>query len=431
MYQDKSCKVIPPAAHHISPSAVSNSALEVIDTLNRTGYEAYLVGGCVRDLLLNRQPKDFDVATNALPEEIRALFKDCRLIGRRFRLAHVRFGREIIEVATFRAAPDQEGGSQNGEGTHYVSAAGQILRDNQYGTLASDALRRDFSVNALYYDPKEQNIIDYVDGIEDIETKTLRSIGDPKARFREDPVRMLRAVRFSEKLGLCLGEGERNSIPEFSGLLHHVPPARMLDEVLKLFHSGHAGSILKVLRSLDLFRYLFPFTEQHLSDEHTSIAQLGLRNTDQRIKQEKPVIAAFLFACMLWEPMRADLAKILEKKTPFRRAFVIAVEDVLRDQSQYVSIPRRLGYVVKDIWSLQGRLEYRSFRNVMAALSHKRFRAAYDFLLLRAEVGEVSKQLAQWWTEIQEVDDAKKDQMIRQVNLRSRQGRKRKRARAA
>lgn len=262
-----------------------------------------MVGGCVRDLLLGRQPKDFDVATEAPPERVRELFRRCRLIGRRFRLAHVRVGRDVIDVATFRAAPGPNG---NGEDDTELSIndAGQILRDNVYGTIETDAVRRDFTFNALFYDPVDETVIDYVDGFKHLENRELVSIGDPFERFREDPVRMLRAIRFSESLQLKMPDDVREAISELGNRLHHVPPARMLDEVLKLFHSGHAQEILDKLRSYGLFRFLFPFTEESFIEGEISIAELGMRNTDQRIQEDKPVIPAFLFACMLWDPLR-------------------------------------------------------------------------------------------------------------------------------
>lgn len=374
----------------------------------------------MRDLLLGRQPKDFDVATEAPPERVRELFRRCRLIGRRFRLAHVRVGRDVIDVATFRAAPGPNDDNGVDDSDMSINDAGQILRDNVYGTIETDAVRRDFTINALFYDPVDETVIDYVDGFKHLENRELVSIGDPFERFREDPVRMLRAIRFSESLELKMPDNVRDAISELGNRLHHVPPARMLDEVLKLFHSGHAQQILDKLRNNGLFRFLFPFTEESFIEGEISIAELGMRNTDQRIMEDKPVIPAFLFACMLWDPMRADIEKLVDRGEPDRRAFQIAMDDVLRDQSQYVSIPKRIGFIVKDIWLLQGRLEYRSMRNVKAALSHKRFRAAYDFLLLRSEVAEVEKELVEWWTRIQEIDEPQQDEMIKALDIRPR-----------
>jgi len=416
----KKPQIIPPTAHQISPSAVSPTALEVVKTLTRAGHEAYLVGGCVRDLLLGKEPKDFDVVTEARPDQVRELFRRCRLIGRRFRLAHVRVGRDVIDVATYRAAPGPEDGGDFDDSEHSVSEAGQITRDNVYGNIETDALRRDFTINALFYDPVDETVIDYVDGFAHMENRELVSIGDPYERFREDPVRMLRAIRFAESLELHVPDEIREAIDELGNLLHHVPPARMLDEVLKLFHSGHAQAALARLRAFGLFRFLFPFTEESFIDDEQSIAELGLRNTDQRIQAGKPVIPAFLFACMLWEPLRDDIEKLVENGEPQHRAFMTAMDDILRDQSQYISIPKRISFIVKDIWLLQGRLEHRTMKNVKAALAHKRFRAAYDFLLLRSETGEVSRDLADWWTRIQEVDPDAQDQMVKALNIKPR-----------
>jgi len=419
----KQPQVIPPTAHQISPKAVSRTALEVVQTLKRAGHEAYLVGGCVRDLLLGREPKDFDVVTEAPPERVRELFRRCRLIGRRFRLAHVRIHRDVIDVATFRAAPDAEGDEAAAGTDMSVSDAGQITRDNVYGTIETDAIRRDFTINALFYDPVDGSVIDYVDGFRHLRDRELVSIGDPYERFREDPVRMLRAIRFSESIDLTVPDNVRGAVVELGNLLHHVPPARMLDEVLKLFHSGHAERILAKLRELGLFRFLFPFTEDSFVADEVSLAELGMRSTDLRITDGKPVIPAFLFACMLWDPMRADIEKLVENGTPHRQALMTATEDILRDQSQYVSIPKRIGFIVKDIWLLQGRLERRSMKNVKAALAHKRFRAAYDFLLLRAETHEVPRELVEWWTRLQEVDEAEQERMIQALDARAKGGR--------
>lgn len=416
----KKPQIIPPTAHQISPSAVSPTALEVVKTLTRAGHEAYLVGGCVRDLLLGREPKDFDVVTEAQPEQVRELFRRCRLIGRRFRLAHVRIGRDVIDVATFRAAPGPDENGDVDDSILAISDAGQITRDNVYGTIETDAVRRDFTINALFYDPVDETVVDYVDGFKHLQTRELVSIGDPYERFREDPVRMLRAIRFSESLELHVPDNIAGAIDELGNLLHHVPPARMLDEVLKLFHSGHAQAALIKLRAVGLFRFLFPFTEESFIDNEVSIAELGLRNTDQRIQEGKPVIPAFLFACMLWEPLRADIDKLVDNGEPYRKAFMTAMDDILRDQSQYISIPKRIGFIVKDIWLLQGRLEQRTMKNVKAALAHKRFRAAYDFLLLRADTDEVTRELADWWTRIQEVEPDEQDQMVKALNIQPR-----------
>ncbi len=420
---------IPPSAHDIKLSAVSDSAVKVVVQLKKAGFEAYLVGGCVRDLLLQQRPKDFDIATDAHPEQVRELFRSCRLIGRRFRLAHVRVGRDVIEVATFRAAPAVSG--EHDEDTARVSAEGQVVRDNVYGTMAEDAVRRDFTVNALYYDPQEQCVIDYVRGVDDLKAGQLLTIGDPWQRFREDPVRMLRAIRFAAKLDFEVHPDAMAAVRELVSLLHHVPPARMLDEVIKLFHSGHAEKTFTMLREAGLFRYLFPFTEQCLDEVGPSLPVLALANTDRRIGEGKPVIPGFLFSCLLWDPLRTDIEKLVDSGMEAREAFMTAVNDVIRDQNQYVSIPRRIGLVMREIWSLQARLERRQPRSIRSLLEHNRFRAAYDFLLLRCEVDELPRSLGEWWTQIQEADKTERERMIKQLAPPTRGGRRRRRRRAA
>ena len=379
----------------------------------------------MRDLLLQHQPKDFDVATSAYPEEVRGLFRNCRLIGRRFRLAHVRIDREIVEVATFRATVNN---IDNFE-LHHISAEGQIMRDNVYGGIEDDVLRRDFTINALYYDPNNQQVIDYVDGVAHLQEGQILTIGDPIERFREDPVRMLRAVRFSAKLDFALNDHTKNAITECAPLLHHVSPSRMLDEVLKLFHGGHAVANFRALRELGLFGYLFPFTEQCIEDGENNMVVLALANTDQRILEDRPVIPAFLFACFLWESLKLDAAKLMANGMRARAAYTTATFDLLRDQAIHVAIPKRIGMVVREIWNMQHRLEQRPAKSIGTLLRHPRFRAAYDFLLLRQTLGEVSAELTDWWTGIQEVDLKEQQEMTRA--LKSPQRRRRRRRRAA
>lgn len=421
--QSRTPQHLPPSAHQISLSAVSKPALEVIAHLTRAGHEAYLVGGCVRDLLLHYQPKDFDVATSAYPEEVRGLFRNCRLIGRRFRLAHVRIDREIVEVATFRTSVNNIDDFEQ----HHVSAEGQIMRDNVYGRIEDDAFRRDFTVNALYYDPNSQQVIDYVDGVAHLNKGQLLTIGDADERFREDPVRMLRAVRFSVKLGFTLNEFTKNAITECAPLLHHVSPSRMLDEVLKLFHNGYAVDNFRALRELGLLGYLFPFTEQCIEEAENNMAFLALANTDQRVNENKPVIPAFLFASFLWEPLSADANKLMDNGMRARAAYSTATYDLLRDQATHVAIPKRIGMVVREIWNLQYRLEQRPPKSIATLLRHPRFRAAYDFLLLRQSLGEVSQDLTDWWTHIQEVDLKAQQEMISALKSPPKRRRRRRR----
>ena len=368
--------------------------------LKDSGYQAHLVGGGVRDLLLGREPKDFDVATDATPEQVKEVFRNCRLIGRRFRLAHVHFGREIIEVATFRAAHFQV------EPDHQ-SDEGMILRDNVYGTIEEDALRRDFTINALYYNIQDFSVIDYAGGVADLDAGVLRLMGDAETRYREDPVRMLRAVRFAAKLGFLIERKTEAPIWEIADLLQGVPAARLFEEVLKLFMGGTAVASFEKLRHYDLFSQLFPDTEQALSEQeeefpHTLVLQ-GLANTDERIRQGKPVTPAFLFAVLLWEPVRLRSNQLREEEgmAPYP-AFQQAAGEVLDRQLQRVSLPKRFSVPMREIWALQSRFEHTKGKRPERFAGHPRFRAAYDFMLLRAQAGEASQELADWWTEFQQ-----------------------------
>ena len=401
-------KILGASEHSITPDQLSKAANIVVNTLQEAGYEAFVVGGCVRDLIIGKHPKDFDVTTDALPEQVCGLFKMARTVGRRFRIAHVKIDREIIEVATFRAAADAD--TQVG---HMVeSSEGMLTRDNVYGTRAEDALRRDFTVNALYYDPVNSLLLDDVGGLDDIKAKCLRSIGPVEQRFREDPVRMLRVIRFAAKLGFDMEPEAVRMIEGMGGMLNNVPPARMFDEVLKLFHGGAALATFEMLRKYSLFKYLFPFTDHCLNDEDPGLPEKAMANTDRRINEGKPVIPAFLFACMLWEPVREDAEKIIESGTPAKRAWKVAMGDTLRDQCQYVAIPKRLAEIIMDIWELQMRLARRQPKEIKSLMGHRRFRAAYDFLLLRSELSEVDRDIVDWWTVIQEQDGDRQLEMV-------------------
>ncbi len=419
-------QIISPDGHSISLPAVSDNAVKIVQELKCAGYEAHLVGGCVRDLLLDRTPKDFDIATDAQPEEIKSIFRGCRLIGRRFRLAHVRKNGEVIEVATYRAAPSPT--DDVDEDRTHIADHGQVLRDNVYGTQQDDVLRRDFTINALYFDPQEQSVRDFVGGIADLEKRVIRTIGDPLERLRQDPVRMLRAVRFAAKLEFNIDPAMLTATSELAALLLHVPPARMLDEVIKLFHGGYALRTYDMLREYGLFRYIFPFTEQCLDGITPNLSSLALANTDNRIQLGKPVIPAFLFACLLWDPLQADVHKLQDGGMDSRRAWSVAASDAVRDQAQHVAIPRRFVIVIKDIWALQPLLEQRSPKSIHRILGHKRFRAAYDLMLLRTEVNEIKSEIAQWWTRIQDADQQERESMIRGLRETTpKRGRRRKR----
>jgi len=397
----------------IDKEDISENALKVVQGLQEVGYNAYLVGGCVRDLLLNMKPKDFDVATDATPEQIKNTIRGSRIIGRRFRLVHVRFGYEVIEVATFRANADD----REQVGSHEMSEGdqGQLLRDNVYGSIEEDVMRRDFKANALYYDPISDEVLDFVDGMADIEQRKLCSIGEPKQRFREDPVRMLRVIRFAGKLGFEMESEALEMIEEEGKLLSHVSSARLFDEVLKLFHGGAAYETYLLLRKYGLFKYLFPFTDHGIIKGTEGMPERALQNTDKRVQQGKPVIPAFLFACMMWDPVKADAQILMGDGTPETQAWRIAMNDGLRDQNQYVAVPRRLAEIILDIWDIHFRLIKRNPRMIKSSLNNRRFRAAYDFLLLRSSLHEVDEDIAQWWTDIQEVEQDERDEMISEL----------------
>ena len=409
-------KIYPRSEHNVSRAQISENALKVLYRLKKEGYQAYLVGGCVRDLLLGREPKDFDVATDASPEEVRQVFRNCRLIGRRFRLAHVHFGQEIIEVATFRGLDtEQEKGER-------VLRDGRILRDNVYGSIGEDAFRRDFSVNALYYNIHDFSVVDYVGGMEDHRAGLIRLIGDPVQRYREDPVRMLRAVRFSVRLGFNIHPSAAKPIRELSGLLQDMPPARLFDEVLKLLLTGYALQTFEELRHHGLFAALFPETERALSRESegyplTFLAK-SLERTDLRVAERKPVTPYFLFAALLWEPVRLRALQLIEGGHTPLLAYQDAGEEVIRRQLRLVSIPKSVTLPIRDVWSLQARFDSIQGGRAFRLISHPKFRAAYDFFLLRAETGEADSELADWWTRFQSADEGEQKAMIRSASGR-------------
>ena len=396
--------VVPRNDHQISRANISANALKVLYRLKQGGFQSYLVGGGVRDLLLGREPKDFDVTTDATPEQVRKVFRNCRLIGRRFRLAHVHFGREIIEVATFRG-----GGRDADTGGERHVQNGMIVRDNLYGTREEDALRRDFTVNALYYNIADFTVIDYAGGFADLRAGRLRLIGDdPERRYREDPVRMLRAVRFACKLGFNIHPSCEQPLFELGHLLRDIPPARLFEEVLKLLQTGLGLCTFEKLRHYGLFAQMFPATDDCLNQEDqgfpVTFVSHGLENTDRRVREEKPVTPAFLFAVLLWEPVRRHFSDLLATDFAPRDAMELAATEASARQQPLVAIPKRFALPMREIWSLQPRLEQREGKRPYRLLTHPRFRAAYDFLLLRAEAGEVESELADWWTRFQEAN---------------------------
>lgn len=395
---DTSLNIIPRDNHPVSRRLISPSALKVMQRLHDHGYKAYLVGGGVRDILLNQQPKDFDIATNAHPEQVHALFKNSRLIGRRFKLVHILFGRETIEVATFRGKAEEHQEKQ--------SEHGMLLRDNVYGTIDEDAVRRDFTINALYYSPKDFNIYDYENSLPDIQNKLIRLIGDPETRYREDPVRMLRALRFSAKLDFKIEAKTEQAITDFAPLLGNIAPARLFDEVLKLFLSGKAVQIFMALRHFNLFEPLFPFINQALDQapqkkQYVAMIRHGLSNTDTRIRADKPVTPAFLYATLLWPEVDRRWAQLRANGIPDFPALQQASQQTLSDQVKHISIPKRFSLMMKEIWEFQIRLRRTQGKKPLQLIEEPRFRAAYDFLLLRELAGENCQGLGKWWTEFQ------------------------------
>lgn len=400
-------RVIPRDQHCISRKNISDSALKVMSRLRSQGHQAYLVGGAVRDLLLGGHPKDFDIATDATPEAVHGLFRNSRIIGRRFRIVHVRFGREIIEVTTFRghhengdADATESGGNQSRQ-----SAKGLLLRDNVYGTLEEDAVRRDLTVNALYYDADTFEVFDHVHGIKDLERRSICIIGEPAVRFREDPVRMLRVMRFAAKLDFGIDKGTARAIPASAPLLREIPAARLFDEFLKLFLSGYGAATLEQLMRHDLLQYMFPETSEVLHrDEHAlALVRAAMANTDQRIADDKPVTPAFILAALLWPVAKAEAAHLENRGDPPIAAMHSAAQQTIAEAMQHVAIPRRFSQPMREIWEFQLRLQRRQGKKAAELVDHRRFRAAYDFLLLREQAGEETGGLGAWWTDYQQL----------------------------
>jgi poly(A) polymerase len=459
-------RIIPRAEHSISRRNISPNALRVLYRLREGGYQAFLVGGCLRDLLLGVEPKDFDVATSARPEEVKRLFRNCRLIGRRFRLAHVFFGHEIIEVATFRAAsapsqgeeteddpdilpevgasednPEAEAQSDqererdaeaaerdDGPVDRVLDEGGRILRDNSYGSIEEDVWRRDFTCNALYYNIEDFSLWDFVGAMDDIQARRLRLIGDAAHRYREDPVRMLRAARFEAKLGFALDADTEEGIAQLGEALREVPAARLFDETLKLFLTGHGVKSLEVLRRRGLLGVLYPGVEKFLRQHPDSLVEkllvAGLANTDERVQAGKSVTPTFLFTLLLYGP----IAAYIEKQPPDKWADVGTILDgcdhALREVLQRVMIPKRFSLGVRDMFALQPQLEHPRSRRVLRLVEQPRFRAGYDLLLLRAKVGMAPRDVADWWTALQSVSPQQRQEMAQALEAaRGRSGR--------
>jgi len=398
-------QVIPFALHGVPREQISYGAKRVTDGLQAAGFKAFVVGGAVRDLLLDKIPKDFDVATDATPEEVKRVFRRSRIIGRRFRLVHVMFGEELVEVATFRCMIDTEDAQ--------TDAHGRLLRDNEFGDQEQDAARRDFTANALFYDPTTQEIYDYHQGYQDTRNGVLRIIGDPLVRYREDPVRMLRAVRLSAKLGIALDPVTAAPIAQLKSLLDNVPEARMLDEVLKMLLSGRSVECIQQLRKMELHHGLLPLLdvimEQPMGEK---FIMLALKNTDERLSQEKSVSPAFLFACLLWHEVLSVWNGLVAKGERPLGAMHIAMDEVLARQKKKLAIPHRHDAVMKEIWLMQQRFDQRAGQRPYRLLEQPRFRAGFDFLLLRCASNEVDNDLGLWWDEFQDASEARRQEML-------------------
>lgn len=429
---------VPAEVHKIDPALVDERAKNVVTTLQQAGYEAYVVGGAVRDLLLGLRPKDFDVATNATPEQVKSLFRRAFIIGRRFRIVHVVYGRgrehEVIEVSTFRAYMDNaaaeqvKGNERTSKGelagmTHAVDSSGRVLRDNVWGPQEEDAARRDFTVNAMYYDPANQIVVDYHNGIKDAQKLTLRMIGDPATRYREDPVRIIRAIRFSAKLaalGFRMEAKTAAPLVESSKLLADVPQSRLFDEMLKLLQTGHAIATVEQLRKLGLATGIYPLLDVVVERADLPFVKAALQDTDRRVGEGKPVAPSFLLACVLWADVRDGWAQRIEgrhgqRPQPPFPALQDAIDDVFNARIGDVSGRGKLAGDMREIWMMQPRFDKRTGSTPYSLVEQARFRAAFDFMRLRADVGEVSEAIAEWWQEFSTADDVRRQDLLEQV----------------
>ena len=409
--------------HAISRKDISPNALKVLYRLKDAGFDAYLVGGCIRDLLLGLKPKDFDVVTNAHPEQVKQVFRNCRLIGRRFRLAHVVFGREIIEVATFRghhSGADDEESTAPKLKTASLSDHGQILRDNVYGTIEEDAERRDFTINALYYSVNDFAVYDFANGIDAIAQRKIELIGDPQTRYREDPVRILRAIRFATKLNMQIAPDTAAPISQLAVMLKNIPPARLFDELVKLLLAGKAFDNFMLMRDTKVLRQLLPQLDKLLKQEPEGkafqLATRALQDTDARVDADKPVTPAFIFAALLWYPVELRSQTLVIDGLSELDAMNIAMTEVLDDVQRTIAIPKRFSLTMRDIWALQSRLTKRAGRRAFKLLEQPKFRGAFDFLQLRAKAeGGSLQELALWWERFQQVEDHERVQLINQL----------------
>jgi poly(A) polymerase len=422
-----------PAAHGIDPALVDNRALDVVHTLKQAGFQAYIVGGAVRDLSLGLRPKDFDVATNATPEQVKNLFRRAFIIGRRFRIVHVVYGRgrehEVIEVSTFRAymdnaAAEQVSGNERTSKSelagmkHAVDASGRVLRDNVWGPQDEDATRRDFSVNAMYYDPETQTVVDYHGGLKDAQRRVLRMIGDPATRYREDPVRIIRAVRFAAKLnplGFKLEAKTAKPLKEMKALLADVPQSRLFDEMLKLLQTGHALATVEQLRTLGLARGIYPLLDLVVERAQQPFVSAALQDTDRRVGEGKPVAPSFLLACVLWSDVRDGWARRVAQRQHSHPALQEAIDEVFDARIGDVSGRGKLAADMREIWMMQPRFDKRVGSTPFGLVEQPRFRAGFDFMRLRADVGEIDEALADWWQEFSTADDSLRQDLVDQV----------------
>ncbi len=430
-------RVVAREDHAISRRDISPNALKVLYRLNEAGFQAFLVGGGVRDLLLGGHPKDFDISTDATPEDVREVFRNSRIIGRRFKIAHVRFGQEIIEVTTFRAHHEIETEVEEGESRRHIrdldsahSTTGMILRDNVYGSINDDAVRRDFTVNALYYTANGFWLLDFVDGLSDIENRLIRMIGDPETRYKEDPVRILRAIRLAAKLDFRIHKDTEAPIARLATLLESISPARLFDETVKLFTGGQAEATFELLRRYKVADYLFKPTLRCLGDKSSTdsrLVQLALQNTDKRLADGKSVTPAFLYAALLWPAMQATLREQFPDRLAPLSVMQDAATDTILEQLRFTAIPKRFTAVMREIWELQWRMQPQSRKQVESVITHPRFRAAYDFLLLREESGEQLGDAGDWWTRFQVADRSDQELMIEALsNVKAPRKRRRK-----
>ena len=424
-----------PESHGIDTALVDDRAMDVVRTLKDAGYEAFIVGGAVRDLLVGLRPKDFDVATDATPEQVKALFRRAFIIGRRFRIVHVVYGRgrehEVIEVSTFRAHLDssqaeQVGGNERTSKSelagmkHAVDSSGRVLRDNVWGSMEHDAARRDFTINAMYYDPETQIVVDYHNGIRDAKKRVLRMIGEPTTRYREDPVRIIRAVRFAAKLsalGFKFEDKTAAPLREMRGLLADVPQSRLFDEMLKLLQTGHALASIEQLKKLGLGTGIYPLLDVVVETAHEPFLKLALQDTDRRVEEGKPVAPSFLLACVLWPDVREGWARRTQRGEPTMPALQDAIDDAFNAKIGDVSGRGKLGIDMREIWSMQPRFEKRVGSAPYSLLEQPRFRAGFDFLRLRGQTGEIDKVLPDWWEKFSTAYDDERYEMIEQARL--------------